>query len=122
MFFILHINVCGKSVPHHGHSHGSGGHGHSHGHSHGQSHRNEDRSNPLVVNINNADGQEALPEKRDKTESNINVRAAIIHVIGDFVQSVGVLCAALLIKFKVNNHHTANDQIPMIDSLLRSLA
>ncbi|CAF1688768.1 unnamed protein product, partial [Didymodactylos carnosus] len=30
----------------------------------------------------------------------INVRAAIIHVIGDFAQSVGVLVAAIVIKFK----------------------
>lgn len=33
-------------------------------------------------------------------EKNINVRAAFIHVIGDTVQSVGVLIAALIIKFK----------------------
>lgn len=30
---------------------------------------------------------------------NINVRAAFIHVLGDFIQSVGVLVAALLIYF-----------------------
>ncbi len=41
----------------HGHSHGGGGGGHGHGHSHG--------------------GQNG---------SNINVRAAMIHVIGDFIQ------------------------------------
>ena len=34
-------------------------------------------------------------------ESNINLRAAAIHVIGDFIQSVGVLIAALIIYFKV---------------------
>jgi zinc transporter 2 len=32
--------------------------------------------------------------------SNINLRAAAIHVIGDFIQSVGVLIAALIIHFK----------------------
>ncbi|KAG9430384.1 zinc transporter 2 isoform X2 [Apis mellifera carnica] len=31
---------------------------------------------------------------------NINVRAAFIHVIGDFIQSVGVFVAALVIYFK----------------------
>lgn len=30
---------------------------------------------------------------------NVNVRAAFIHVLGDFVQSLGVLCAAIIIKF-----------------------
>jgi len=33
---------------------------------------------------------------------NINVRAAFIHVIGDILQSIGVLIAAVIIKFKVN--------------------
>ncbi|XP_028395567.1 zinc transporter 2-like [Dendronephthya gigantea] len=33
-------------------------------------------------------------------EKNINVRAAFIHVVGDTVQSIGVLIAALVIKFK----------------------
>nr|CAI5849836.1 unnamed protein product [Callosobruchus analis] len=31
--------------------------------------------------------------------SNINVRAAAIHVLGDLLQSVGVLVAAIIIKF-----------------------
>lgn len=33
-----------------------------------------------------------------ETQGNINVRAAVIHVLGDFIQSVGVLVAALIIK------------------------
>lgn len=33
---------------------------------------------------------------------NINVRAAFIHVIGDFLQSFGVFTAALTIFFKVS--------------------
>lgn len=32
---------------------------------------------------------------------NINVRAAFIHVIGDIIQSLGVLIAAIIIKLKV---------------------
>ena len=54
--------VMGASLHQHGHSHG-GGHGHGdaeHGHGQGQH------------------GQE-----------NINVKAAFIHVIGDFLQSLG---------------------------------
>uniref|UniRef100_A0A8R1HVP2 Uncharacterized protein n=1 Tax=Caenorhabditis japonica TaxID=281687 RepID=A0A8R1HVP2_CAEJA len=51
---------------------GTGGHGHTHGGaSHSHSH----------------DGK------------NVNVRAALIHVIGDLVQSIGVLIAAIIIKF-----------------------
>ena len=59
----------------HGHSHGGGGHGHSHG---GGGHGSDD------------DGK-----------TNINVRAAFIHVLGDLIQSIGVLIAAFVIKFKV---------------------
>uniref|UniRef100_A0A915DPV4 Zinc transporter 2 n=1 Tax=Ditylenchus dipsaci TaxID=166011 RepID=A0A915DPV4_9BILA len=33
-----------------------------------------------------------------QSSTNVNVRAAFIHVLGDFVQSVGVLVAAVLIK------------------------
>ena len=32
---------------------------------------------------------------------NVNVRAAFIHVIGDLLQSIGVLTAAFIIYFKV---------------------
>ncbi|XP_029714847.1 proton-coupled zinc antiporter SLC30A8 [Aedes albopictus] len=35
-------------------------------------------------------------------DENLNVRAAIIHVIGDFIQSIGVLLAAVVIKFAPN--------------------
>lgn len=34
------------------------------------------------------------------SEENINVRAAFIHVLSDFVQSLGVFLAALVIYFK----------------------
>ena len=127
MFFILHANVCGDSLPHHGHSHGgSHGHGHGnhhapsheehhghshedhHGHSHedhhGHSHNGAHSNTDTLINAESI-VTEIVPdeheEKAKKSEGNINVRAAMIHVIGDFVQSVGVLCASILIYFKV---------------------
>lgn len=57
-------------------------HSHSHGHSHG---------NTKSSDIEHGHG--AHPE-------NINVRAAFIHVISDFVQSCGVFLAALIIYFR----------------------
>lgn len=39
-------------------------------------------------------------ENGHKREDNINVRAAMIHVIGDFIQSFGVLLASLIIFYK----------------------
>lgn len=59
----------------HGHSHGGGG---GHGHSHGE--------------------PEVDPET-GRAKTNINVRAAYIHVIGDFLQSIGVFIAAIVIYF-----------------------
>ena len=40
------------------------------------------------------------PSQSFQTKENINVKAAFIHVIGDFVQSLGVFVAALIIYFK----------------------
>ena len=64
------------------------GHGHSHGglsSNHGHGHDEEDGGH-------DHDG---------KKKVNINVRAAFIHVLGDLVQSIGVLIAAVIIKVQV---------------------
>lgn len=68
-------------------------HGHTHGHGHGHRHERDSRK-PNSVENGKID-QEFFDEKK-----NINVRAAFIHVVGDFIQSVGVLVAALVIYFK----------------------
>jgi len=34
--------------------------------------------------------------------ANINVRAAYIHVLGDIIQSLGVLVAAVIVYFRVS--------------------
>lgn len=52
----------------------------------------------LSVNINPYPGEPILHTKK---ETNINIRAAFVHVIGDLLQSVGVLVAAFVIYFKV---------------------
>jgi Co/Zn/Cd efflux system component len=40
--------------------------------------------------------------RHEKTNVNVNVRAAIIHAIGDLIQSIGVFAAAMIIYFKVS--------------------
>lgn len=78
----------GLSLHQHGHSHG----GHSHG---GHNHdKNNDEENG--VDDDNPKGQ--------GSKRNINVRAAFIHVLGDFIQSIGVFIAALIIYFKVSSN------------------
>lgn len=73
----------------HGHSHG----GQDAGKAPGLHHENGD-STPSLDTANGSEVNTA------KGTGNINVRAALIHVIGDFLQSLGVFVAALIIFFK----------------------
>ncbi|XP_067945824.1 proton-coupled zinc antiporter SLC30A2-like [Watersipora subatra] len=94
--------------------HGVGSHGHSHGgggHSHGPAQYNSETTSITMLSSAEQgsgthygatdDGKSKLLNSPlvDKKE-NINVRAAMIHVIGDFIQSIGVLTAAIIIYFK----------------------
>ena len=107
----------------HGHSHGGGGshsHGgggsHAHGGGQGGSHsrrgghheeslslsrKETTRKISLTHSLNTT---RATRKGSSKERANINVRAAFIHVLGDIVQSVGVLIAAYVIKYKVRVH------------------
>ena len=51
----------------------------------------------LHIDINSVENHDL----KKSQEPNINVRAAFIHVIGDLIQSVGILIAAFIIYFKV---------------------
>nr|XP_049692109.1 zinc transporter 2-like isoform X2 [Helicoverpa armigera] len=84
--------VMGLTLHQHGHSHGGGG---GHGHSHGS-------SNPVLNNKERADSdaESSTSHSHSHQQENINVRAAFIHVLGDFLQSFGVLIAAIVIYFK----------------------
>ena len=70
---------------------GCGLHQHAHGHSHGG---DEKESGDTRHHGHSHD----VKDRGHK--ENINVKAAFIHVIGDFVQSLGVFTAALIIYFK----------------------
>ena len=59
--------IMGATLHQHGHSHG-GGHGHSH---------------------NSHDEESHDGHAHSKEKENINVKAAFIHVVGDFLQSLG---------------------------------
>lgn len=63
----------------HGHSHNDNdNHGHSHSHDHG--HHDHDES--------------------QKKQQNVNIRAALIHVVGDAVQNIGVIISGAIIYCK----------------------
>ncbi|XP_062590106.1 proton-coupled zinc antiporter SLC30A2-like [Saccostrea cucullata] len=123
MGVVLISQKCGSATSHlrFGHSHG---HGHSHGnrHSHGHSHNsltiNSDRPDiaysPLLSPASEEDlalSGDAEMESPVTKHENINIRAAFIHVIGDIIQSLGVLIAALIIKFTDGEEYKLADPI-----------
>lgn len=110
----LVLHGCASDIAHH-HTHGGAACSHSHVHTHGHSHgaspqrsllrifrrREQKQANGTLVNgdytmkdLANTEANVVGPQAR-----NINLRAALIHVIGDLIQSCGVLLASVLIKF-----------------------
>jgi len=109
-------DVCGHE---HGHGHGHGqksgqthehehgrseAHHHNEGHEHGHSHERADAdcrghgSGGDVEAVDCGNGcSHAEPKASSKEEKSIAVRAAIIHVIGDILQSIGVCVSAAII-------------------------
>ncbi|CAN1309552.1 Metal tolerance protein A2 [Linum perenne] len=80
--FGLVVNVIMAFLLGHDHGHGHGhGHGHDHGHSHGHDHGHGH-------------------EKQQKKKKNINVEGAYLHVLGDSIQSVGVMIGGGIIWYK----------------------
>ena len=97
----------------HSHSHG-GGHGHSHGfgsshshshndNSHSHSHDHEPAHNDIMTGSGEkshlVESQSHMSHDSDvEDKPNINVHAALMHVICDLIQSVGVFLTAIIIK------------------------
>ena len=79
-------------------------HQHSHHHHHhGNNQQHIQRRPPVEAESLGAAESNVTPTAavQVKKHSNINVRAAFIHVIGDLFQSIGVVVAAYIIRFKV---------------------
>lgn len=60
-----------------------GGHDHEHGHGHDHDHKHDHEHD----------------HEKPKQKRNLNVQSAYLHVLGDAISSIGVIAAALLIKF-----------------------
>ncbi|CAA7044334.1 unnamed protein product [Microthlaspi erraticum] len=85
----------------HGHDHGNHSHGvtvtthhhdHGHSHSHGEDkhHAHEDVTEQLL---------EKSKKEKEKRKRNINVQGAYLHVLGDSIQSVGVMIGGAVIWY-----------------------
>lgn len=90
----LGVNIINALILHwgkapHGHSHS---HGHSHGHGHDHGHGKKDKKKG-----EKKEKKHKKEKKEKKEEENVNIRAAFIHVVGDCLQSVGVIAAALVV-------------------------
>ncbi|KAL4422951.1 hypothetical protein ABPG75_009148 [Micractinium tetrahymenae] len=90
-----------RSCSGHGHGHG---HGNRNGeHSHGAGGSNGGEVAVAAAAVETCGGGSGGNGAHEHDHSNLNVRGAIIHVIGDFVQSVGVAIAGALIWWHQDN-------------------
>ncbi|CAI7999527.1 Zinc transporter 2 [Geodia barretti] len=96
------VNIFMMAVLHqhgHGHSHGGGGHGHGGGgHGHERGRREVEEGEERGRGREGGSGRTA--KKKGLHNKNINVHAAFIHVVGDLIQSIGIVIAGYIIWFK----------------------
>lgn len=88
---ILHGGSC--HIFHHNHSHGSDLLIHQRVRSSG-----DDEMKTLQIDDSNI-----MTTQSECKSENINVQAAFLHVLGDFIQSIGVIVTAVIIKLYVSN-------------------
>ncbi|XP_047315702.1 metal tolerance protein 1-like [Impatiens glandulifera] len=101
----------------HGHSHGHGGHDHGHGHEHGHQHdhehgheHNHEHGHSHNHGHGHGEGDDVDHHEHEqpliktttakKKARNINVQGAYLHVLGDSIQSIGVMIGGGLIWWK----------------------
>ncbi|AEE79835.1 metal tolerance protein A2 [Arabidopsis thaliana] len=84
-----------------GHDHGHG-HGHSHDNGHGHSH---DHGHGIAATEHHHDSGHDESQLSDvlieqKKQRNVNIQGAYLHVLGDSIQSVGVMIGGAIIWYK----------------------
>ncbi|XP_010907407.1 metal tolerance protein 1 [Elaeis guineensis] len=106
-----------------GHDHGHGGHDHGHHHDdhshdhehnveHGHSHgisvtkhhsgnsKHKEECEPLLEHAESTSSQSACLKETKKKQRNVNVHSAYLHVLGDSIQSIGVMIGGAIIWYK----------------------
>lgn len=122
---IIMAVLLGHDHGHGGHDHGHGGHddghhhddhGHDHEHKveHGQDHgisvtthhhhsgnsKHKEECEPLLKHAEGTSSQSSRLKETKKKQRNINVHSAYLHVLGDSVQSIGVMIGGAIIWCK----------------------
>lgn len=113
--------VLGHGGHDHGHGHGHGhthdveshgqsndhghGHGHDHGHNHDHDHAHDDENSREDVHSDSSSKIGKMWKNLKTTivgsdSRSVNIRAAYLHVLGDALQNVGVIIAAVVITVK----------------------
>ncbi|XP_020880552.1 metal tolerance protein A2 isoform X1 [Arabidopsis lyrata subsp. lyrata] len=85
-----------------GHDHGHGGHSHSHDHGHGHSHDHDHGIAATEHHHGQRHDESHLSEVliEQKKQRNVNIQGAYLHVLGDSIQSVGVMIGGAIIWYK----------------------
>ena len=93
---IMGIVLAKSGVPH---SHGLHGHDHDHDHDHDEHDHHEHNHEHDHDHDHNSDEEIGLHDEDEHTQknTNVNLRASFIHVLGDALQNVGVFIAGLII-------------------------
>ena len=87
---IMGIVLAKSGVPH---SHGLHKHDHDHEHEHEHDHEHDhDHCSDDEVGLHTDDEEEGK-------NTNVNLRASFIHILGDAIQNIGVLIAGIIIYF-----------------------
>ncbi|PON78917.1 Cation efflux protein [Parasponia andersonii] len=104
--FGLVVNVIMALLLGHDHGHGHGEHDHGHGQSHGvtvSAHHHREDHEGHSHHHGSEDHVEPLLKPQggnEKKQRNINVQGAYLHVLGDSIQSIGVMIGGGIIWFK----------------------
>lgn len=96
---IMGIVLVKSGVPH---SHGLQKCNHKHDHDHEHEHEHEhDHDHDDHSHEHNSEDEIGLHTEDDneKKDTNVNVRASFIHILGDALQNIGVLIAGIIIYF-----------------------
>ena len=106
-----HYHLGGEFHDHHDHGHGGHGHDHDHDHDHHHDHEHDHNhehhhhhavndealTEPLVPADPNRVNEIKGPDHGLVNTGNMNVDAAYLHILGDLLNSVGVIIAAIII-------------------------
>jgi len=110
----------------HDHKHDHGHHDHAHAHDHSHDHKHDHLTKAgeghqqleIATNPNKVDVKSKKNLSRPSDSENLNVRATIIHILGDILQSIGVIIASILVWINPEKMKIADPIITFIFAVI----